>query len=687
MNPKILAGICFLISVWGGLFAQSSSCNSAEPFCTGTTYNFPMSTSTVAETGPDYACLYTQPNPVWYFMLVSSPGDIIIGISSPEGNDVDFIAWGPFTSPTGACTAGLTSNCTSCPNNTDDPTFYPSGNTVDCSYDAASSEVCHITNAIVGQYYMLCITNYEDVPGTLNFSQIGGTGATNCNIVYCSMTGLTAIPGVCDPAGNTFSLTGQITFENPPTTGQLIVTDNSGITQTYNAPFTSPFSYTLNGIFSDGTVHTVNAYFSDAPTCSMQQTYTAPPSCIQSCIANAGPDQSLCALTTTLAAVTLPGDHDLSWTSTNPAISFSDATLPNAIVTASAPGAYTLVWHVTSDDNISCTDDMIVTFNEIPTVGINASGTTLCQGKPLTLSGTGASTYTWTGNVTNSVAFYPQNSQTYTVTGTNPSNCSNTASIDITVIPAPQVVITTSPEHCDKMDGSATTTVSNGLPPYNFLWNTIPSQSGTSISGVHAGNYTLVVSDANQCETSTDFQIGLIPGPTASFYASPGFVTTTDNPTFLFYDQSAGGVILWQWDFGDGSGSSEPSPEHSYSVPGSYNVTLTVTDPQGCTNFITHIATVKEIHTIYVPSAFSPNGDGLNEVFMPKARNIDIDQFEMRIFDRWGKVLFITKDINCSWNGKNDEEVLKPGVYSYFIKYTDNEGIKHELRGFIYLSL
>lgn len=687
MNSKILAGIFILISNWGALFAQSSSCNSAEPFCTGTTYNFPMSTNTVAETGPNYACLYSEPNPVWYFMLVSSPGDIIIGISSPEGNDVDFIAWGPFSSPTGACTAGLTASCTYCPNNTDDPTFYPSGNTVDCSYDAASSEVCHITNAIVGQYYMLCITNYEDVPGTLNFSQIGGSGATNCNIVYCSMTGLTAIPGSCNPASNTFSLTGQITFENPPATGQLIVTDNTGATQSYNPPFTSPLSYTLNGIYADGATHTVTAQFSDAPTCSMQQTYTAPPSCTQTCIANAGPDQSVCALTTTLAAVILPGDHDLHWSCTDPGVSFGDATQPTTTVTANVPGTYTLVWHVTSNDNISCTDDMIVDFNEIPTVTIDASKTILCQGEALTLSGAGANTYAWSGSVVNATAFYPQSSQTYTVTGVSTDNCTNTASIDITVIPSPLVVITTSPEHCDKSDGSASANVTGGLPPYTYLWGTVPAQTGTSISNVHAGNYTLLITDANQCQSNNNFQIGLIPGPTASFYASPGFVTSTDNPTFLFFDQSAGGVTLWLWDFGDGSNSAENNPEHSYPTPGSFNVTLTVTDPQGCTDAITHVVTVREIHTMFIPSAFSPNGDGLNEVFMPKARNIDIEQFEMRIFDRWGKVLFTTKDINHSWDGKYNNEVLKPGIYSYFIKYTDNEGITHELRGYIYLSV
>ena len=177
-------------------FGQGTNCATADPFCTGTSYAFPMNTGTIAEGGPNYACLCTQPNPVWYYLLIDNPGNITIGISSPTGNDVDFTAWGPFSSPTAPCTAQLTAACTGCEsggtcyNNTDTLSSYPSGNTVDCSFDMAASEVFHILNALSGQYYLLCITNFSDSPGNLNFSQIAGPGTTNCNIVYCNMTEL-----------------------------------------------------------------------------------------------------------------------------------------------------------------------------------------------------------------------------------------------------------------------------------------------------------------------------------------------------------------------------------------------------------------------------------------------------------------------------------------------------------------
>jgi hypothetical protein len=103
-----------------------------------------MNTNTQAESGPNYGCLYTRPNPIWYFLQIDQSGPISIYMNSPTGNDIDFVCWGPFNDPVSPCTAQLTANCSSCPNNTSNPTFYPSGNMVDCSYDPAYYENVHI---------------------------------------------------------------------------------------------------------------------------------------------------------------------------------------------------------------------------------------------------------------------------------------------------------------------------------------------------------------------------------------------------------------------------------------------------------------------------------------------------------------------------------------------------------------
>ena len=111
-------------------------------------------------------------------MEVETSGDIDILISS--GYDVDFIAWGPFTD--------LAAACSSIPDHTSYPDYYPHGKIVDCSYSAASVETAHIPDAVAGEVYVLLITNYSNQETNITFAQTGGTGTTNCDIIAPPVT-------------------------------------------------------------------------------------------------------------------------------------------------------------------------------------------------------------------------------------------------------------------------------------------------------------------------------------------------------------------------------------------------------------------------------------------------------------------------------------------------------------------
>ncbi|MBZ0243382.1 MAG: hypothetical protein K8F24_09230, partial [Bacteroidales bacterium] len=163
-------------------------CAESDPFCTGEFYSFPAGVNNgVAEPGPNYGCLSTRPNPVWYHMRILQAGDITIEMVGTRTNgsslDIDFALWGPYSDPVTPCPNGLTANCTSCPSNTSNPNFYPSGNLHDCSYSAGNIENAHITNGLVGQYYILLITNYANVAGNITFQKTAGTGETDCSIL------------------------------------------------------------------------------------------------------------------------------------------------------------------------------------------------------------------------------------------------------------------------------------------------------------------------------------------------------------------------------------------------------------------------------------------------------------------------------------------------------------------------
>jgi hypothetical protein len=245
--------------------STGNDCGTALPFCTGTSYTFPNNTNQ-PDLGP-FDCLTSTPNPVWYYMQIQNGGNLNINISQQDGFgfgiDVDFDLWGPFVTLPDGCVA--ISNGTA-----------PS---VDCSFSPAFIEQANIVGAVAGEFYILLLTNFSNVPGTISFNSTGGsTATTDCGIL-CSITDITANPGACVPATNTYSVTGQITVANPPTSGTMTVTSSCGGNVTLNAPFVSPINYTIPNVIATGSNCNISASFSADPSCSFTQSYLAPASC------------------------------------------------------------------------------------------------------------------------------------------------------------------------------------------------------------------------------------------------------------------------------------------------------------------------------------------------------------------------------------------------------------------------
>jgi len=204
-------GFFFLISAGQPLRAQSPcDVNGINPFCTddnpyGITYNSGTSGDASSFFGSSsYACLYSMPAPAYYYLRISSPGDLLIHIRQVSVGgyeiDVDFACWGPFNASNEA--AFINNLCTGQYNldnvtsgshvpsggyhNPNDPSTwggYPNGNLVDCSYSAVGTEWCYIPNAQVGEYYILLLTNYSRSPGTITFSQSSGSANTDCSLL------------------------------------------------------------------------------------------------------------------------------------------------------------------------------------------------------------------------------------------------------------------------------------------------------------------------------------------------------------------------------------------------------------------------------------------------------------------------------------------------------------------------
>lgn len=215
-------------------------------------------------------------------------------------------------------------------------------------------------------------------------------------------------------------------------------------------------------------------------------------------------------------------------------------------------------------------------------------------------------------------------------------------------------------------------------PGISYQWNLgngSTSASPQPILTYTAGTYavSLTVTTPIGC-TSTSPATGLIQAwlpPSASFSAST-YSTTADNASIQFTDQSQGSIATWSWLFGDGGTGSGMNPAHTYTDVGTFQVTLYVTDVNGCTSEADANITITPIHDITLPTAFTPNGNGgnggvwdpndlSNDVFYAFVRFVK--DFRMRIFNRWGELVFESDDVRRGWDGYYRGQLSPQDVY------------------------
>jgi hypothetical protein len=266
-NHLLLLLIVYMLCCNNFLGAQtqtSSVCNTAVGICSSSTYSFPAGVNAgTAATGPNYGCLTTQPNPAWFFLQMKNSGTIKFTMTSSPLKDIDYIVWGPFTSPSAPCSGGLTS-----------------GKIVSCSYSNASTETATITNGVSGNYYILLITNFSNTSTNITFSQTSGTGSSNCDIL-CNITGLTATASACQTGAGlgTYAVTGTVTTFMPADSGSLTISSSCGASVSYTAPFATSINYALPNTAGHGDSCTITAVFSKVTSCTRSTSIATPTCC------------------------------------------------------------------------------------------------------------------------------------------------------------------------------------------------------------------------------------------------------------------------------------------------------------------------------------------------------------------------------------------------------------------------
>jgi gliding motility-associated-like protein len=374
----------------------------------------------------------------------------------------------------------------------------------------------------------------------------------------------------------------------------------------------------------------------------------------------------------------------------NPAITNANTTMNGVYtVTVTATGGCSL----TSTVSVSVYPALTVTANQDITV---------CAGTAVNLSsipsgGNGIYVFAWTpGNIPSANATVtPTVSTTYTISVTS---CGQTATdnVIVTVNPLPAITITPDVTSgcaplCVKFSSSSIPasadcdwTFSNGI--------TVNNDCDTTICFPDAGQYgaLLSVTDVNGCMNSLNAPniITVFPVPDAAFTFAPD-PTTIFNPLISFVDESTGANVTgWNWSFGDplDNSSALQNPSFNYDAAGTYTVGLVVTSDNGCVDSTWNTVVIDPAFSLYVPNAFTPNDDGINDGFFAKGEGLDLDHWDLWIYDRWGNMIFYTDDFYQKWDGKvqgKSDNLVQMDVYVWKIRCRDFKGDKKFLVGHV----
>jgi gliding motility-associated-like protein len=255
--------------------------------------------------------------------------------------------------------------------------------------------------------------------------------------------------------------------------------------------------------------------------------------------------------------------------------------------------------------------------------------------------------------------FSVEDAGTFTIGATVSTNdCEAQDFVQITFNYPPEISIVPNAASCfENCDGSVVldavgySSVNMNVAGTNYTGNPI------SIDNLCRGEYAAEVTFAAGCVGTYVFEIDSPDALTADF-TTETWVTSTDNTTFDFINTSVGATsYLWEMPaFEDLIDSTEHWSVTLPGIVGVYDVILTVENEAGCMAQKTATVEIRDELQVFVPNAFTPNDDGINDVFYVAGTDIDPNHFELIIYNRWGGVVYYSTDPNAVWMGEYKDE-------------------------------
>jgi|GEM_PF-541633 len=383
----------------------------------------------------------------------------------------------------------------------------------------------------------------------------------------------------------------------------------------------------------------------------------------------------------------------------------TDLSSYNTAATYASPLANTQYGVIVTDAN-NCTD---TAYNNVllyipPIISAGTSEASICAGRTMGLTATGASSYAWSPPIgldydygSNPNATLTATT-TYQVIGTDVNNCKDTTSVTVIVDPLPAVSFTAQDVNgCEPLTANFenSSNVSNSNIS-SYFWSFEGNGTSTDVDptvifpvdGLY--DVSLVAVSDSGCVDSLRVQdmIHVYNVPDAGFSASPQ-PTTVGDPEIYFTNTSSGDVTIWHWFFDSLGTSGYSDPSYTFNEAGTYTVTLIVETQYGCSDTATGTIIVDQLSEIWIPNSFTPNEDGLNDIWFPIGGNLNTKNVSIAVdvYNRWGHPVFRSTTSDKPWNGydQNVGSRCPEGVYTYRVNFVNEQGKETNVMGHINL--
>jgi gliding motility-associated-like protein len=361
-------------------------------------------------------------------------------------------------------------------------------------------------------------------------------------------------------------------------------------------------------------------------------------------------------------------------------------------------GVYIL--NVTSASGCFNSTSIILQVNPLPTVSASASSSSACQGQRVSLIASGnATVFQWSGpnnfsstSQTVSIQNLQLNqSGVYNLSASSLQGCTSTTTVSFTVNPNPQALIQSNAvSACPPLCASYSFVATADVASYTWL---VPDGSTSAINAPTVqtcysspGTYTmqLEVKGTNGCVAKGNYSLQVYQKPIADFVFNPTNPTVNEDDVVTFKDATGyGSPNQWAWHFLTETKNTITKfgneATYKYSEAGTYPISLVVTNNYGCIDTVVKSIVVADDYGLFIPNAFTPNNDGVNDTFVPKGHGIK--SYTLVIFDRWGEQIYLTNQLEKGWDGYYKGVLSKSDIYTWKINCVDVKNKSHELIG------